>query len=923
MIMRENYNGQLRKKVLATAITTSLGIASAGIPSFAIADTYVWGSLGGLLASDKSTCMDADTLPSPPADAATIAFTMIDPAGAALANSSIPAKGNNQFQTITCGTLTYDTVTESGTAEIGAFDFFSGSLPAVAKDITLQKVPAGLDDGSGNLLLANMLFDYNGVIGIPVSISYDAQGILGEMDGTPTSFTLNADGSINTANDFTGTGASPDSDGTYVGNVPGTVPGFSGTPGYLGLGPTPLATTDFDTTNVAGCTFSSCLNINPSADIAASSAVADNTPNVNRFDLGTGAAVNGMGGNPMQDGPFSSNNANFDFTSLKLVSFTDTTVPVLTMDAHVTPPGTTPLTLTVGVDTYTEPGATCTDAAPLNTNLDGSVVIGGDTVVDVIGTYNVTYDCQDASGNDAGTETRVVNVVALGVPSITLSGTTPITHECATAYTDAGATASDPEDGDISASIIATVNNGVDLTKGIINEGTLGAQTIDYDVQDLDLNSAPTVTRDINVVDSTNPVITLQGSDPDDVNSSTPQNPATYTDPTADVTDSCDTVGFPMNINASTGTVDMVVPDTGAETLSYNLGYTSTDASANTANLTREVRVTRSQPVITLVGGGVVLNVGDSYTEQGMDITDAQDGNLAGITASGTSSGLTYTVDTSAVDTSTAGEYTVTYDVTDSDSNLGTQVERTVTVGVFASASNFTMLDGQGNVFGGTNDVIFDWDESENLSESDLNFNMTISSQGPFPFFGFVWTAHHTRVFGPGTYSFDTGCTVAEIEATGCPAGSAASSGATMTMTVEAGQVGAHILFDWNTTDNIDVVNVWDRDGVWDQHGATNPKNQLHNGLAGSAPDPTTTWKLVSTDVNGDGVNSSPMVDGPFQGFYANFSASPGDTAPPPPPYTGTAPDTSLDDSILASMNIWGLIAGLVALLGFRRSSKK
>ena len=241
---------------------------------------------------------------------------------------------------------------------------------------------------------------------------------------------------------------------------------------------------------------------------------------------------------------------------------------------------------------------------------------------------------------------------------------------------------------------------------------------------------------------------------------------------------------------------------------------------------------------------------------------------------------------------------------------------------LFATGSNFTMLDAQGNVFGGTNDVIFDWDQSlKNFAETDLNFNMSITSQQPFPFFGFLWTAHDVRVFGPGTYSFDTGCTVAEIQSTGCPAGSAANSGPAISMTIPLGMVGAHILFDWNTTDNIDVVNVWEEAGVWDQHGDTDPKNQLYNGPAGDPPDPLTTWKLVSIDANADLVNGSPMVDGPFQGFYANFNAGPGGTAPPPKPYTGTAPDTKLGDGL--ALNIWGLFAGLLTLIGLRRFSKK
>ena len=112
---------------------------------------------------------------------------------------------------------------------------------------------------------------------------------------------------------------------------------------------------------------------------------------------------------------------------------------------------------------------------------------------------------------------------------------------------------------------------------------------------------------------------------------------------------------------------------------------------------------------------------------------------------------------------------------------------------------------------------------------------MTIESDTPWPFFSFVWTAHDVRVFGPGTYSFDSGCTVAEIQSTGCPAGSAANSGPPISMTVGPGQIGVHILFDWNTSTNIDVVNVWNQDDVWDTYGDAPPKNELYTGLAGPA----------------------------------------------------------------------------------------
>ena len=934
--MRGKHNMQFRKKLLTTAITASLGLAASSLPNMAVADIYVWGALSGS-ASDKTVCSSSP-------DAATIIFTMLDGAGGAMGNTSITAKGANQYQTPTCGTLTYDTDTNSGSMEIAAFDFFANdpTLPAEAVGITIDKVPAGLDDGSGELILANMLFNWNGTNGIPVSISYNARSLLDEMDGTPNSFSLNSDGSIASASPLLGDGSNgeavgdaPASDGTYNSSIP-----VNG--GYLQLGPVALATTDFDTTNVASCTVNNCLGVNPSADITASSAVADNSINNNRYDIGTGNYKNlggdgnghGIGGYPMQDGPFGGNNANFDITSMTLVSFTDTTPPSLTMNAHVNPAGTSPLTLTVGVDAYVEPGATCTDAAPLNTDLNASVVIGGDTVdTNTVGTYNVTYNCQDPSNNAAPTQTRIVNVVGAGVPSITILGDNPATHECATTYTDAGATANDTEDGDISADIVATPNDGNDLTKGIINETQLGNQTIDYDVQDSNSNSAPTVTRNVNVVDTIAPAIAISVGTTDQVDSSTPENPVTYTAPGATATDACDPT-FPQSPGAPSGTVNMEVPDTGPATLSYDLTYSISDASGNSGNAVLTVEVTRSQPVITVVGGGVVLNVGDTYVEPGIDITDAQDGDTSGITTDGTYSGVTVTIDASAVDTSQEGSYTVTYTAIDSDGNNATVATREVAVGIYAPDSNFTMLDSTGNVVGGTNDVAFDWDGSSfNTDEEDTNFGlMTIKSIKPQPFFNFVWDAHHVRIYDnqngatTRTLSFDTSCSNAEIESgKGSQANPCAGNGPFIKMDIPAGYIGAHMLFDWNTTSNIDVVNVWQPGGVWDRHGATGTKNQLFDGPAGLPPDPATTWKLVSIDIDGDGINGSPMIDGPFQGFNANFNAGPLTKAGPKEPIKKTAPDTQLGSSKFPPLALdpLTLIAGILGMFGLRRFYKK
>ena len=934
---------KLRYSALKVALATSL---CALFPASAVSDIYTWGSITGPT-SDPATCASSP-------DAALVVFTMIQADGAVNNNASSTDFGG--YHTNTCGTLVYDTDNGTGSAQIVGFNF--AGFIAEAKTININKIPDLLAQGNSTFLLANMLFDWNGSNGIPVSIVYDAQGILSEMGTTPISFTLSDDGngagnaavspisiSQTASSPFAGVGAVPASDGTIADFGPfGTAP--------LAQGPKPMAGTLFDTAKVTGvdangdpvCVLGvdaeykpipnasgkrlneggGCMTVNPSADIALAIITDsfDNTAN-------NPTSTVGKSGDPMIDGPFGGFNANFSFDSMKLVSFVDTTPPVITTNAHLSPPGNNPLSLTVGVDTYTEPGASCTDAAPVGGTK--AATVGGQTVDTATGgIYTVTYDCADGSGNNATQVSRTVVVASPGAPLVALNGNATVSHECGiTPYNDAGAICVDYEDGAITGTDTPLPGNLFSIDQAAVDAGlsTVGTYTATWSCRDSDpTNNIATLDRTVNVIDTTKPSILLNGGATVSVESSTPQNIKTYSDPGAVATDSCDSVGFPLPINTATsGTVDMVVPDSGPDTLSYSLQYSATDASLNADTAIRVVNVVRSQPVISLIGGNEVLNIGDAYVEQGMDIADAQQGNLSGITASGNTASFTYTIDATGVDTSTTGAYTVTYDVTDSDGNFATRVTRLVTVGVFASGSNFTMLNAQGNVFGGTNDVTFDWDQTTNNDTADytnnLNFNMTIASQGPFPFFGFVWEAHDTRVFGPGTYSFDTGCTVAEIRATGCPAGSAAISGPTISMTVGPGQLGAHILFDWNTSFNIDVVNVWNKDAVWDQHGDVNPKNQLYNGQAGSAPDPLTTWKLVSTDVNGDGVNSSPMVDGPFQGFYANFNAGPGASAAPPEPYTGTAPDTQLSDGL--ALNIWGLFVGLITIFGLRRLGKK
>ena len=100
-------------------------------------------------------------------------------------------------------------------------------------------------------------------------------------------------------------------------------------------------------------------------------------------------------------------------------------------------------------------GATAVDT--LDGDLTGSIVTVNPVDTTMLGSYTVTYNVVDSSGNSAIQVTRVVNVVDTTIPVITLLGSTPIDVEAGSVYVDAGATALDNLDGDITADIV-TVN---------------------------------------------------------------------------------------------------------------------------------------------------------------------------------------------------------------------------------------------------------------------------------------------------------------------------------------------------------------------------------------------------------------------------------------------------------------------------------
>ena len=306
----------------------------------------------------------------------------------------------------------------------------------------------------------------------------------------------------------------------------------------------------------------------------------------------------------------------------RTVNVVDTTPPVITLT------GDDPQTIELG-DGYTELGATTDDGS--------AVTINDLAFANAVGTYLIYYDSTDSEGNSAVQVTRTVNVVDTTIPDttppvITLTGENPQTIELGDGYTELGATTDDGSD--VTIDDLAFAN-------------AVGTYLIYYDSTDSEGNSAVQVTRTVNVVDTTPPVITLTGENPQTI-----ELGDGYTELGATTDD-----GSAVTIN------DLAFANAVGTYLIY---YDSTDSEGNFAvQVTRTVNVVdTTPPVITLTGANPqTIELGVGYTDLGATTDD----------------GSAVTIDDSAF-TDAVGTYLIYYDSTDSEGNSAVQVTRTVNV---------------------------------------------------------------------------------------------------------------------------------------------------------------------------------------------------------------------------------------------------
>jgi hypothetical protein len=291
-------------------------------------------------------------------------------------------------------------------------------------------------------------------------------------------------------------------------------------------------------------------------------------------------------------------------------------------------------------DSFTDEGVTTADnCVPKNV----TVATSGSVDANKPGTYTLTYTATDGGGNHATAE-RTVTVVDATPPTLTLNGASSMTVECHGSFTDPGATASDSCDSDVPVTV-----------SGSVSAGTPGTYSLTYSAVDDSGNAAPQVTRTVTVVDTTPPVIALNGGTSLNVECHT-----SFTDPGAAASDGCDSN---VRVNA-TGSVNVNIPGT------YTVSYNAVDASGNAAvQVTRTVIVRDTiPPTITLNGSSsVTVECHTSFTDPGATASDSCDSSVP-VTVAG------------SVNVNTPGTYTLTYNGSDDSGNAAAAVTRTVTV---------------------------------------------------------------------------------------------------------------------------------------------------------------------------------------------------------------------------------------------------
>ncbi len=225
-----------------------------------------------------------------------------------------------------------------------------------------------------------------------------------------------------------------------------------------------------------------------------------------------------------------------------------------------------------GCGTTTWANGSNNGAAPL---ADGGRISGAATptlqISDVQTNDDGTYDVVvcNAYGAVRCNPTGTLTVQDTNAPVVTLLGLNPLTNECHTPFIDPGATASDD-----CPSLVSLITNST------VNPNSPGSYSIQYIATDAAGNSA-TNTRAVYIVDTTPPVVTLNGAA-----AMTVECHGGFADPGATANDDC---AGSLSVSVS-GSVALDSPG------NYVLVYSATDPSGNTGTNSRTVTVVDTTP---------------------------------------------------------------------------------------------------------------------------------------------------------------------------------------------------------------------------------------------------------------------------------------------------------------------------------------
>lgn len=280
----------------------------------------------------------------------------------------------------------------------------------------------------------------------------------------------------------------------------------------------------------------------------------------------------------------------------------DTTKPVITLVGDST------VRIAVG-NTYSDAGATAED--DVDGTITGSILVTNPVDTNEPGTYTVTYNVSDASGNAADAVTRTVTVAPAAV---TVAGSVGIAKTIAVSGATAGATLKlyNSSNAQVGTNATADGSGAYTFTNVAYGTGYYVKQTVNG--VESDASATANVTND-----TTKPVITLNGGSTVRIVVGN-----TYLDAGAMAVDNLD--GDRTSAINVTNPVDTTIP--GIYTICYNVS----DLSGNAADeITRIVTV--APAAVTVNGGTQTVSIENAIPGAILDLYNASHASISNGTA--------------------------------------------------------------------------------------------------------------------------------------------------------------------------------------------------------------------------------------------------------------------------------------------------